>query len=126
MDIIMHPVDPKPAVFLATSQGDIAAFPKTARSKVGKDIQDLQFGRMPPDWKPMSSVGAGVGEIRVVGARAFRVRFVARFHEAIYILHAFEKKSKATPKHDIELSRARYRALLREREARDRDLHRPR
>jgi len=122
----MRTVDPKPAVFLASSQGDIAQFPKFARSKAGKDIQDLQHGRMPPDWKPMHSVGAGVGEIRILGTRSFRVLFIARFHEAIYILHAFEKKSQATPKRDIELGRARYRSLIREREASDRDLHRPR
>ena len=117
---------PKPAVFLGSSRGDLAQFPEVARAKAGKDIQDVQFGRMPPDWKPMPSVGAGVGEIRITGARAFRVLFVARFHEAIYILHAFEKKSQATAKHDIDLGRARYQALLREREARARDLHRPR
>ena len=126
MDIIMHPVDPKPAVFLATSQGDLAEFPKLVRQALGKRIQTLQFGGLPVSWKPMPAVGNGVAEIRVSVAGEHRVFFVTRFHEAIYILHAFEKKSQATPKHDIELGRARYRALVREREALARDLHRPR
>ena len=67
----------------------------------------------------MPVIGAGAGEIRIQGKRAFRVLFVARFHEAIYILHAFEKKSQATARRDIELGRARYQALLRAREGGD-------
>ena len=126
MDIIMQPVDPKPAVFLATSQGDIAGFPNLARRALGKQIQTLQYGRLPVSWKPMATVGPGVAEIRVSVAGEHRVFFVTRFHEAVYILPAFERKSQATPRHDLELGRARYRALVLEREARARDLHRPR
>lgn len=111
----MRTVDPKPAAFLASSQGDIAQVPKFARSKAGKDIQELQHGRMPPDWKPMHSVGAGVGEIRILGTRSFRVLIIARFHEPIYILHDFEKRSRKTPVRDIELGRAWFRALIRSR-----------
>jgi phage-related protein len=115
ISIIPEPESPKRAVFLGTSLVDLAAFPPEARQKAGKDIGDLQAGRMPPDWKPMPTVGAGTGEVRVQGKRAFRVFFVARFHEAIYILHAFEKKSQATARRDIELGRTRYQALVRAR-----------
>jgi len=117
---------PKPAVFLGSSRGDLAAFPRLVRRALGKQIQTLQSGGLPVSWKPMTTVGSGVAEIRVSMAGQHRVFFVTRFHEAIYILHAFEKKSQATAKHDIDLGRARYQALLREREARARDLHRPR
>ena len=117
---------PKPAVFLGSSRGDLAAFPTLVRRALGKQIQTLQSGGLPVSWKPMTTVGPGVAEIRVSMAGQHRVFFVTRFHEAIYILHAFEKKSQATAKHDIDLGRARFQALLREREARARDLHRPR
>lgn len=115
MSIISDSDAPKRAVFLGTALADLSTFPHEARRKAGKDIGDLQSGVMPPDWKPMPVIGAGAGEIRIQGKRAFRVFFVARFHEAIYILHAFEKKSQATARRDIELGRARYQALLRAR-----------
>ena len=119
MSIITESDAPKRAVFLGTALADLSTFPPEARRKAGKDIGDLQSGVMPPDWKPMPVIGAGAGEIRIQGKRAFRVLFVARFHEAIYILHAFEKKSQATARRDIELGRARYQALLRAREGGD-------
>ena len=122
----MRTVDPKPAVFLASRRGDIAELPKIVRQALGKQVQTLQFGGLPASWTPMPTVGNGVAEIRVSVAGAHRVFFVSRFHEAIYILHAFEKKSQATPRRDIELGRARYRALIRERATSARDLHRPR
>lgn len=120
MSIIPEPGFGKPAIFLGSSREDLAAFPPEPRRKAGQDIADLQAGRMPSDWKPMPSVGAGVSEIRVRGKRAFRVLFIARFHEAIYVLHAFEKKSQRTARQDLELGRSRFQALVRERTARSR------
>ena len=71
---------------------------------------------MPDDFKSMSSIGPGVQEIRVRDAGgAFRVIYVARFEEAIYVLHAFQKKTQKTAPLDIELARQRYRALLEDR-----------
>jgi phage-related protein len=119
MSIISESDAPKRAVFLGTAQADIADFPKEVRHTAGKRIQTLQFGGTPANWKPMPSVGSGVGELRISTHREHRVFFVARFHEAIYILHAFEKKSQATARRDIELGRARYQALLRAREGGD-------
>lgn len=125
MSIIDETDSKKPAVFLATSREDIAVFPLEVRRTAGKRIQTLQNGGMPANWRPMPTVGAGVGEIRISNEREHRVFFVARFHEAIYILHAFEKKSQATARRDIELGQARYQALLRDRAARGRGLDRP-
>ena len=71
---------------------------------------------MPDDFRPMSSIGSGVQEIRVRDTGgAFRVIYVARFEEAIYVLHAFQKKTQKTSPLDIELARQRYRALLEDR-----------
>lgn len=68
----------------------------------------------------MASVGAGVGEIRIHTSTEHRILFVAKFHEAIYILHIFERRSRKTARRDIELGRARLRAVIRSRGARDR------
>lgn len=62
---------------------------------------------MPNDWKPISSVGGGVVEIRLHGRVEHRVLYVAKFEEAVYVLHAFQKKSRRTPKSDLDLARSR-------------------
>ena len=70
----------------------------------------VQVGRDPDDWKAMPTVGSGVREIRVRDeAGAFRVIYVARFEDAVYVLHAFQKKTRQTSRADLELARARYR-----------------
>jgi phage-related protein len=70
----------------------------------------VQVGRNPDDWKPMSTVGPGVCEIRVRDeSGAFRVIYVAKFKDAVYVLHAFQKKARKTSRADLELARARYR-----------------
>lgn len=75
----------------------------------------MQQGKEPSDWKAMPSVGAGVNEIRVHAKGEHRVMYVAKFDEAVYVLHAFEKKTQRTPQLDIELARARLRGLVEER-----------
>lgn len=70
---------------------------------------------MPDDWKPMSTVGAGVYEIRLHQGAAFRVVYVAKFEEAVYVLHVFEKRSRQTSPLDIDLARARLAEVLRQR-----------
>ena len=75
----------------------------------------MQSGLEPSDWKPMSSVGAGVEEIRVRTGREHRIFYVAKFEEAVYVLHAFEKKTRKTPKPDLNLARSRLPELLRTR-----------
>jgi phage-related protein len=69
-------------------------------------------GREPSDFKPMSDVGAGVHELRVRDrAGAFGVIYVARLGEAVYVLHAFQKKTPKTSRLDIEVARRRYRLI---------------
>ena len=79
----------------------------------------IQQGLEPNDWKPIASVGAGVREIRVQVGTAYRVFYVARFSEGVYVLHAFEKRTRKTGKRDIELARARYKDLLERRRKED-------
>jgi phage-related protein len=75
----------------------------------------VQRGLDPDDWKPMTGIGAGVREIRIQTDLAHRVFYVATFEETVYVLHGFEKKTRKTPPHDLNLARDRYRALLKKR-----------
>lgn len=90
-------------------------FPAVAKRDAGYQLERVQKELEPSDWKPMTSVGPGVREIRVRAGGAFRVIYVAKYAEAIYVLHAFQKKSRKTPRLDIELARGRFKALTRER-----------
>lgn len=105
----------KPIVWTGDSRKRVREFPDKARGRAGFELWEVQQGNDPSDWKPMPSVGPGVREIRVHADGAFRVIYVARFDEAVYVLHAFEKKAQRTPKPDIDLARNRYRALINER-----------
>lgn len=86
------------------------------RSRAGFELWEVQQGKDPADYKPMPSVGIGVREIRIRADGAFRVIYVARFSEAVYVLHAFQKKAEKTPKPDIDLARDRFRDVVRERQ----------
>jgi phage-related protein len=83
------------------------------------NLRLVQNGLDPDDWKPMEGVGPGAREIRVRtfdgGTLQHRVIYVAKFPEAVYVLHAFEKKSAQTPQHHVEVAAARYRQLLSRR-----------
>ena len=103
----------KPVRFAGTSKADIRGFPDEARQAAGYQLQRVQEGELPDDWKPMVSVGAGVAEIRVRDrAGAFRVIFVAKFEEAVYVLHCFQKNTRQTLKADIELAKRRYAIVV--------------
>ena len=109
----------KPVIFLGDSLDSLRAFPNKPRRDVGFQLDRVQRGLGPDDWKPMKTIGPGVREIRVRDASgAYRVIYVATFAEAVYVLHAFEKQSQKTPKPDVELARNRFKALLRERRGR--------
>jgi phage-related protein len=98
--------------FVGSSREDLAAFPEPARRIAGYELYMLQVGREPSDFKPMSDVGAGVHELRVRDrAGALRVIYVARFDEAVYVLHAFRRKTSKTSRLDIEVARRRYRLI---------------
>ena len=85
------------------------------RGEVGFELWEVQQGNEPSDSKPMPSVCIGVREIRVRTPEAFRAIYVAKFSEAVYVLHAFEKKSRKTAKSDLDLARHRFKTLIRER-----------
>ena len=86
----------KRLIWMGSSLADLSAQPAEARRLLGFELREVQQGRAPSDWKPMPSVGAGVVEIRVRAADgAFRVFYVAKFAEAIYVLHAFQKIGRA-------------------------------
>jgi phage-related protein len=103
----------KPVTFLGDARKALRRFPIAARREAGFLIDLLQHGEQAPDWKPMTSIGPGVAELRIRDSTgAFRVIYVAKFEEAVYVLHAFQKKTQRTAKGDIELARDRYRELL--------------
>ncbi len=87
----------KPLLWAGSSLADMRAFPAEARRMGGYQLRRVQSGLMPSDWKPMPSVGSGVNEIRIHTTVEHRVIYVAKFEEAVYVLHAFEKKSRKTP-----------------------------
>lgn len=89
------------------------------RHEAGPRLERVQAGKEPKDWKPMPSVGIGVNEIRVRDeSGAHRVVYVAKFAEAVYVLHAFQKKSRKTRKSDLDVARKRFRDLVQERKRR--------
>jgi len=105
----------KPVEFRGASLEDLRAFPASARRIAGFQLDRVQHGDDPDDWKPMSSIGAGVREIRVRSDDgAFRVIYVAKFSDAIHVLHCFQKKSERTSKEDIALATRRYKQLVEE------------
>ncbi len=105
----------KPVVWLGDSLSAVRRFPPEPRRRAGQELSLVQAGEAPADWKSMPGIGLGVNEIRVRAGGAYRVIYVAKFAEAVYVLHAFEKKSRKTARLDVELARQRYRNLVRER-----------
>ncbi len=102
----------KPLEFLGSSRDDLAAMPANVRHDIGVELMRIQFGGQPTDFKPMSTVGSGAYEIRVRDASgAFRAIYVAKFEAAVYVLHAFQKKTQQTAKADIELAKVRYKLI---------------
>jgi phage-related protein len=101
----------KPLKFIGSSEDDLASFPREVKQVSGYQLYRVQAGLMPSDWKPMLSVGAGAYEIRVHVLGEWRVIYVAKFADAVYVLHAFHKKTQQTRKEDIEVASARYKQL---------------
>ena len=107
--------DRKPICFVGSSLDDLRAFPPSARRGAGYQLDRAQQGLEPDDWKPMKELGGGVREIRIREAEgAFRVIYVSRFRESIFVLHCFQKKSEKTAQRDLDLIVRRYRALHEE------------
>jgi phage-related protein len=106
----------KPVRFLGSAREDLAAFPESARRDAGYQLFMVQVARDPGDFKPLPSVGAGAYELRIRDeAGAFRVIYVAKFEESVYVLHAFRKKTRRTRQADIDLGAARYKMMGEQR-----------
>ena len=97
--------------FVGSSLDDLKNFPAEARREAGFELDAVQRGLMPSDFKPMLAVGAGAYEIRVRVLGEWRIIYVAKFERAVYVLHAFQKKTQKTRKEDIELAGRRYRLV---------------
>ena len=105
-------INEKAISWVGSSYDDLVAFPVEARSEAGFQLGKVQAGLEPTDWKPFDEVGAGTKEIRIKDANGiYRVMYVAKFEEAIYVLHCFQKKTQATSKPDKAIAQARYRAV---------------
>ena len=104
--------DEKEIRWVGSSYDDLLAFPKDARREAGLQLGKVQAGLDPTDWKPFDDVGVGTREIRIRDASgAYRVMYVAKFEEAVYVLHCFRKKTQVTGKQDKAIASARYRAV---------------
>ena len=102
--------------WVGSSREELANFTKEARRKAGFQLRAIQRGQKPTDFKPMPTIGKGVEEIRIWTGEAYRIFYVARFEEAVYVLYAFQKKTKKTSKRDIELGQKRYQEMVRFRQ----------
>ena len=101
--------------WIGSSRADLKAFPADARRTAGFQLHLVQLGSDPNDWKPFRSAGPGIREIRVHTGLEHRVVYVATFAEAVYVLHAFAKKTSKTTQCDVRIARVRFQALSTER-----------
>ncbi|CAB3798053.1 type II toxin-antitoxin system RelE/ParE family toxin [Pararobbsia alpina] len=102
--------------WVGSTYDDVLAFPDEPRRQAGFQLGKVQAGVEPDDWKPFDDVGAGTKEIRIrESSGVYRVMYVAKFEEAVYVLHCFQKKTQATSNHDKEIAEARYRAVANAR-----------
>ena len=97
--------------FIGTREEDLADFPLDATRAAGFDLWQVQLGAMPSDFKPMPGVGAGAYELRLHVLGEWRVIYVAKFADAVYVLHAFQKKTQKTRQEDIDLAARRYKLI---------------
>ena len=107
----------KPIRWIGSSRNDLINFPDAVRKKAGFQLRSVQIGDTPSDFKPMPTIGLGVEEIRIRTEDAYRIFYVARFAEAVYVLHAFQKKTQKTSKLDIEIGQRRYQHMLQYRQS---------
>lgn len=105
-------VEQKDIIWVGSSKEDLIAFPREARHEAGFQLGQIQLGAEPDNWKPFDQVGVGTKEIRIRDKDGiYRILYVAKFKEAIYVLHCFQKKTESTTQADKEIAKARYRAI---------------
>ena len=111
-------IEEKEIRWMGSSYDDLLTFPDEPRRYAGYQLAKIQAGQDPENWKPFDDVGAGTREIRIRdGHGIYRVLYVAKFEEAVYVLHCFVKKSQVTAKCDKDIAEARYRAVVNVRKA---------
>jgi len=103
----------KPLAWIGSARAALRQFPAEARRKAGFELRALQRGEEPADFKPMPIVGPGTYELCLQTDNVYRVFYIAKFQEAVYVLHAFHKKTQKTTKHDIALGQQRYEEAQR-------------
>jgi phage-related protein len=101
----------KPLKFVGSSLDDLRNFPDEARRAAGFELNAVQSGLDPSDWKPMQAIGPGAKEIRIHVLGEWRVIYVVKLQDTVYVLHSFEKRSRKTSRQDIELARRRYKQI---------------
>src|SRR5271154_3802813 len=102
----------KQVIWMGSSKDDLRDFPEEARRQVGYQLEHVQEGVDPDDWKPIPTVGSGVREIRVrESSGAFRCIYLAARPEGVYVLHCFQKKTQKTSQQDLELAQRRFKSL---------------
>ncbi len=106
----------KPIRFVGDALAELRGFSAAARQDAGYQLHRLQAGDRPTNFKPMPSIGKGVEELRVRDATgAYRVIYTARLADAVYVLHAFQKKTQRTPRVNIELAQKRFKQVIQKR-----------
>lgn len=101
--------DERRVEWVGPSKRDLLKFPQKVRYAIGYQLEQLELGLQPDDWKSMPTVGPGAGEIRVSsGGNAYRVFYVAKFGDVVYVLHCFVKKTRKTEHKDIKIGAKRY------------------
>ena len=107
--------DEKPIYWVGTSYKDLLEFPDTAKQDAGYQLHRVQNGLEPENWKPFQNIGSGVKEIRLSDdGNTYRIIYVAKFLDKIYVLHSFQKKTQKTNPNDINIAKTRYNAIVRE------------
>lgn len=102
----------KAVIWMGGSREDMRAFPADARRQAGYQLDQVQRGVEPEDWKPLRTIGQGIRELRIRGASgAFRVVYIATLPKGVYVLHCFQKKTQKTSRKDIRLAKLRFKAL---------------
>jgi phage-related protein len=105
----------KPVRRMGSSKRDLVACPPEVQTVAGRELNIVQRGAEPTDWKPMTNIGPGAREIRVHVKGELRMFYVATFREAVYVLHVFEKKTRKTSARDLALGQQRYGLMIEER-----------
>ncbi len=104
----------KPIEFIFDSLDELRRFPVGVRRDAGFQLDRVQRGLEPDDWKPMKTIGSGVNEIRVKDADgAYRIIYISKLDDAVFVLHCFKKKTEKTAKQNIDLAKSRYKELVR-------------